>query len=321
MQTLKAPTDRKTFDGKYRIERFNVDKLSCLSYLHMAIYGKLLPQDYFLKKYNTAFTVVTYTGFLAYDDKGLPVAFYGVIPCFIEHQGKLVLAAQSADTMTHADHRQKGLFVELAKRTYALCKKEGIRLIFGFPNQNSLPGFINRLGWQEAGALQRFTIPVKGLPLEKAAGKLKLKGLYTAYCKTAMRRRQPKNGIPNSVLAEGYGGVYRDAEFLAYKNYSDTYTLQIGHALVWFKIQNGLIVGDMSGYADNFETVMSGLQKLCRTLGLSQMQFQVNTKSKLHSLLRAYGEPIPSFVIAIKDLGSGIPPEKLTFTFADIDIF
>lgn len=321
MQTLAELIDNSALATGYRLERFSVDKLDCLCYLYTAVYGKLPPKERFLKKYNTGFTVVSYTGFLAYDSDGLPVAFYAVIPCFIEYNGHLVLAAQSTDTMTHPGHRNKGLFVALAELTYNLCRKEGIRLVFGFPNQNSLPGFINKLGWQQVGQMECFTMPVKAIPLEKIAAKLApFQPLYKLYVKLVLCKAQ-NGGIANSVLEESYAGVYRDEEFLAYKTYNETYSIKIGEVSVWFKIQNGLQVGDVLGPLDNFDNVMKQLLQLTRKLGLGQLQFQVSEKSKLHLVLKRYAVRVPSFVMGVKDLGSGILLHKLAFTFADIDIF
>ena len=321
MQTLAEPIDPITIAEGYRVERFSVDQLDCLCYLFTAVYGKLPPKQRFLKKYNTAFTVVNYTGFFAYSADGLPVAFYGVIPCFIEYNGHLVLAAQSADTMTDPAHRNKGLFVALAELTYSLCRKEGIRLIFGFPNQHSLPGFINKLGWQQTEQLEHFTIPVKTIPLEKLTAKFSLlKPLYQIYVRLMLSNAE-KGGIVNSALAESYAGVYRDEEFLAYKTYNETYHIKIGEITVWFKIQNGLQVGDVLGPLDKFDSLMKQLLKLTRKLGLSQLRFQVSGKTKLHFVLKRYAVQVPSFIVGVKDLGSGIPLQKLVFTFADIDIF
>src|SRR6187402_3609887 len=121
----------------YRIERLTEELLADLTSLHQAVYQKKIALDFFKRKYNTAFTGAMYVGFLAYDGNQ-PAAFYGVIPCFINCKGNSMLAAQSADTMTHPDHRGKGFFTELAELTYQLCRTEGIQVLFGFPNQNSL---------------------------------------------------------------------------------------------------------------------------------------------------------------------------------------
>ncbi|OOQ57269.1 GNAT family N-acetyltransferase [Mucilaginibacter pedocola] len=321
MQTLTEPIESITLPGGYRAERFSAQKLDCLNYLYAAVYNKLPPKEYFLQKYNTSFAVVSYTGYLAYSDDGLPAAFYAVLPCFVEHEGRLILAAQSADTMTHPGHRNQGLFVALAELTYSLCRKEGIRLVFGFPNQNSLPGFMNKLGWQAAGQLERFALPVKTMPLEKLAAKLSfLSPLYKWYVNLRLAKAQ-RSGIANSVLANGYAGLYRDEDFLAYKTYTPTYAMQFGRTWVWFKIQNGMQVGDMLGPTGDVDATVQQLIKLCTKLGLQQIQWQVTTKSQSYPLLKKYASPLLSFTIGIKDLGAGIAPQQFDFTFADIDIF
>lgn len=307
----------------YRIERLTRNRLKDIAELYEAVYDKLLPADYFPRKYNTAYTKIMYTGFLAYDKTNLPAAYYGVIPCFIQYNHEPVLAAQSADTMTHPQHQNKGLFILLAKFTYDICRDENIKLVFGFPNQTSLPGLINKLDWQVIGHLERFTIPVTTIPLERLVQKFDiLNGFYKAYIKQVLKKLVlPQHGIPNSVFDEGYSGIYRTDDYLQYKTYNTTYTIKIGEAIVWFKIQNGFIVGDISDFENDFYNVIQTLTRLTKKLGLQKLEFQVNPHTKLYKLLKIYGESIPSFPVIIKDLGSGIDFKNLAFTFADIDIF
>ena len=123
--------------NEYRVERLGSDRLPDLELLHKEVYGRWPAKNYFPRKYDTAYTGISYIGFIAYGPDGLPAAYYGVLPCFMQLGGKQFLAAQSGDTMTHPGHRHKGLFVALANRTYELCRQKGIQLIYGFPNQNS----------------------------------------------------------------------------------------------------------------------------------------------------------------------------------------
>src|ERR1700744_3835126 len=139
----------RQIDGNYIVERLNATNLADVEKLHTAVYDRLLQPGFFKKKDDTAFIGIEYTGYIAYSADRLPIAFCGVIPCFIQEGDKIILAAQSADTMTHPDYRNKGLFVELALNTFQLCKESDIQLLFGFPNQNSLPGFVNKLSWQQ----------------------------------------------------------------------------------------------------------------------------------------------------------------------------
>jgi hypothetical protein len=308
-------------DG-YRIERLTEERLADMTSLHKAVYGKALPSDFFPRKYNTAFTGVMYTGYLAYAGD-VPAAFYGVIPSFIECDGKPVLAAQSADTMTHPDHRGKGLFIKLAKLTYDLCYHEKILILFGFPNQNSLPGFVNKLNWQVSAQMECFIIPVKALPLERLVNKFPvLKGLYRFYAKNVIKKyASPQKGITNTLISEGFYGLHRDSSYLDHKTYTESFTIKTGAAAVWFRIADGMVIGDIDFGANEPQDIIPRLKKTARRLGLQKLQFQADKRSALNAFLKKYTEPIPSFPVIVKDLGARLPLDKMAFTFADIDIF
>ena len=81
-------------------------------------------------------------------------------------------------------HRKKGLFIRLVKKTHQLAKDEGIRVIFGFPNKNSYPGFKNKLNWIFYGYMQQFVITTRTMPLSKLGRINKLFELcYRKYVK------------------------------------------------------------------------------------------------------------------------------------------
>ncbi|WP_413668496.1 GNAT family N-acetyltransferase [Mucilaginibacter sp. Mucisp86] len=309
-------------NDEYRIERLTGERLADMTSLHKAVYGKTLPSDFFSRKYNTAFTSVMYTGYLAYAGN-VPAAFYGVIPCFIECDGHPVLAAQSADTMTHPDHQGKGLFITLAQRTYELCHKEGIQILFGFPNQNSLPGFVNKLNWQVSAQMECFIIPVKALPLERLANKFPvLNGLYRFYAKNLIKRYEsPQKGITSSLINEGFYSLHRDSSYLSHKTYTESFTIKTGNSSVWFRIAGGMVIGDIDFVTDDLSDIIPRLKKIAGRLGLQKLQFQADKRSELNAFLKLHAEPIPSFPVIVKDLSSRTPLDKLAFAFADIDIF
>ena len=132
---------------EYIVSRISRERLKDMESLHEAVYGTPAPENYFSKKYDTAYTGAEWLGYIAYNKENIAVAYYGVIPCFIQYDKKIILAAQSGDTMTHPGFRYKGMFVELSKITFALCKECGVQFVFGFPNQNSYHGAVNKLGW------------------------------------------------------------------------------------------------------------------------------------------------------------------------------
>src|SRR6185312_4368304 len=104
------------------IERLSPENIPDLSALYQSVYQRVPAHDYFSKKYDTIYTGARTIGYLAYNELKHPIAFYGVIPTLLWHEGKSILAAQSADTMTHPGYRNMGLFPRLANHTYTLCK-------------------------------------------------------------------------------------------------------------------------------------------------------------------------------------------------------
>lgn len=290
----------------------------------MRKYTELLLRKNILKKYDTAYTGVSYTGFIAYNTNKLAVAYYGVIPCYLHYKGKMILAAQSADTMTHPGYRYKGMFVELSKITFDLCRASGIRIIFGFPNQNSYHGAIHKLGWQMTETMECFQIQAGGLPVEAFSKRfLFTEKLYKQYSQSVLKNLLvPENGVVNSVISEGFAGLLRNEEYFINKKYGQTQVIKSGTVKCWFKINNGLIIGDMEGvYKNNFTQVMYKLKKLALKLGVRQILFQSSPGTHLHSLFATCYKAIPSFPVLFQDFGVGIPLDKIKFTFADVDIF
>ncbi|WP_158797182.1 GNAT family N-acetyltransferase [Pedobacter sp. L105] len=306
----------------YHEERLSAENIGDLITLHAAVYRRILPLDFFQRKYDTAYTGVSYIGFIAYNDRQ-PIAFYGVIPCLMSCNKRVTLSAQSADTMTHPDYRKKGLFVKLAEQTFELCRETGIHIIFGFPNQNSLPGFVQQLNWQINETMDCFIIPVKTIPLERISVKFPvLKAWYSGYQQRVLKKYATHQQADiSSVLSDGYDGLLRNTRYLDYKKYTNTQLIVICGAVFWIKINNGLLIGDANVRADNFAQAMPALIKLAGRLGLKQIQFHTSSGTKLHTLFAARYPSIPSFPVIVKILGGSLPVDQIKFTFADIDIF
>jgi hypothetical protein len=197
-------------------------------------------------------------------------------------------------------------------------------VLFGFPNQNSLQGFVNKLDWQIGGNMECFIIPVKALPLERLANKLPfLKSLYNSFVKHQLKPcLSTRNGIRNSVIDEGYCGVQRDNDYLNYKiNYTSSFTIKVDTTQIWFKINDGMFIGDINLSLNDLDNIIPHLQKITRRLGLKKIIFQADKRTVLHMLLKNHAQSIPSFPVIIKNLREDLPLHKMAFTFADIDIF
>jgi hypothetical protein len=309
---------------EYRVVRLSREHLADLMWLHEQVYGVVMPADYFLKKYDTAYTGVEYAGLVAYNADNTPVAYYGVIPCFIEREGEVILAAQSADTMTHPGFRFKGMFVELSLQTFELCKQLGIRLIFGFPNQNSYHGAVNKLEWKMTESMEYFTIPVKTIPLQAICSKTKwLNKCYRAYSRWLLRKKISDNAIVrNTFTKEGFATLQRSEAYANYKTYSPGKVIRVKNALVWLSGKPGMLIGDIAAVNEpNFDQLIRSLKKTAAWLGIREIQFHSSPGTKIHALFSEKYKARPSYPVLFQDFGSTIPPEQVKFTFADIDIF
>lgn len=312
-----------TKPGEYIIERLCAANIADVEKLHAVVYGKVPAPGLFFKKYNTAFTGLMYTGFIAYNQSKIPIAFYGVIPCYINIEGKNVLAAQSADTMTHPKYRNRGLFAELANLTFQLCHSVGMLIIFGFPNQNSLPGFVNKLGWQQTERMDCFIIPSGGFSWQMILRKLPfLEKQYKAYRDKLIKKYAVNgNGIANSVFNDEFGGVFRDEKYLNYKTYNKTYVIKVSTATVWMKVNHELLIGDMLVEPSDFDELTARLQEIALKLGIQEIHFHTSPGTTLHSLFAARFDPITSFPVIFKELEGGLAIDNIKFTSADIDTF
>lgn len=100
---------------------------------------KFTPQDLsFWYLENPMGKVISYNVF---NDDDL-VAHYACIPIKMNIENMVVSGLLDMATVTHPDHRGKGLFIKLAKTTYDQAKKQGFRFVIGVANANSFPGYM-----------------------------------------------------------------------------------------------------------------------------------------------------------------------------------
>jgi len=323
MQTL--PGDIKEIHGfrAFTFTRINKNNLQDMAVLYHAVYGLHLPNGYYLRKYNTDYTGKINIGYIAYSDSQLPVAYYGVIPCFLQCGITVVLAAQSADTMTHPEYRNKGLLAELYRLTLDLCKRERIKILFGFPNQNFYPILKNKYNWKETGKMDRFELPVNpkrlALFLRHIPG---IKKIYKIYQRILLKQYILHNPELNDInIKNGYCGLRRDRNYLEYKKYNNSFVISIGLSKAWIKIGNDLTIGDIDLAGNTFDEVITRIIKIASQLGIRRVHFHASKQIFLHDMFIKHLVAIPSFPVLFNDLGSGMQLENIKFTFADIDIF
>lgn len=92
-------------------------------------------------------------GFDAFDE-GQLVAHYVCIPTTIMGAAGPVKALLSLNTATAPQYQGKGLFTQLARATFAVATQLGFSCVYGVANQNSTPGFVQKLGFNLVAPLE-----------------------------------------------------------------------------------------------------------------------------------------------------------------------
>lgn len=78
-----------------------------------------------------------------------------------------IAGAQSVDAMTHPSYRRRGIYSQLDVAVRALAARRGLPLLYGFPNDQSYPASVERLGWEHLGNVQTFSRPVRSDAIER----------------------------------------------------------------------------------------------------------------------------------------------------------
>lgn len=308
-------------EEEYRIERISSGSYPHLVTLMHRCFGLRVSLDQVRAKFDTAAFGASDIGFMAFAINGDPAAYYGVFPVLVSIGGRPVLAAQSGDTMTAPEHQKKGLFVRLARMTYDLAKANDVKFIFGFPNENSLPGFERKLGWTFNGHLHDFRITTNAIPLCELSSKVTL--LRPFYTWIRAHRLKEAGLEQDTPAAPGpTDGLIRDERFQNYKRSLGARWVLSNGVRFLMKADVHLYIGDID--ADpNLDpgTIRKGLVSLarrcmCRTV--------VCTFSMGHPMFRTMSdlvEPIQSLPIGYLDLESGLSLVGMTFSRADLDTF
>jgi GNAT superfamily N-acetyltransferase len=83
-----------------------------------------------------------------------------LMPLRVQVNGEVALGSQSMYALVHPDYRGQGVFSSLVTFCDEEGQRRGFSFSFGFPNPNSYPGFVGRLGWSDLGQARLFLRPL-----------------------------------------------------------------------------------------------------------------------------------------------------------------
>jgi GNAT superfamily N-acetyltransferase len=310
--------------SQFQYKRIDEVNLNDFQKLYQNCYGEYISLEVISRKFCTRQFGAEWIGYLAYEND-LAVAFYGVYPCRAIYDNTEILVAQSGDTMTHTDFRGKGLFVELAKRTYELAREECIQIVFGFPNANSYPGFKRKLDWVHFDDIESYIIPVRTISWYRLHKHLRIPDRWhDNWIKQNSARIKEGNPFPSSCEEENCMAIVHNEDFFNYKKFSGSILSKIAGVNVWIKFSHEFLwIGDI----DRVETwkidkVIIGLKKLAAILFIPNIRFQGSTGTFLAKYFNEKGRKMEiTHPIAGLNLIDNYPIEKMKFTFCDNDTF
>ncbi len=94
------------------------------------------------------------------------IANYSASPCILSREGEDFKTALSMTTMTDPDHTGKGLFKKLASLLYQEMLQKNYVMIWGFPNNQSHYGFVEKLGWADIHQIPTMALVLNELKIE-----------------------------------------------------------------------------------------------------------------------------------------------------------
>lgn len=311
--------------NEYKIERIGSESFSDLSIIFRSAFEKEMPVKMMQQKFSTSAFGTSFIGYIAYSTGGEPAAYYGVFPCMVYYNGNKFLAAQSGDTMTHKNHQGKGLFTMLAKKTYELAKAEGIHFVFGFPNENSFPGFVRKLQWEHFDDMSSYEIRVKTVPWIRLKNTLKVpQKWHNNWCRFIFSFYKNGHSFESSSKTNETPVVDHSHEFFQYKSYNANYLKTISGKNIWFKHDEMfLVIGDMEFIDEaSFLKTLKSLKGLAFLCGLPHLRFYTSSNTIGEKLFARYGNKMQNtYPVGGINLTGIFPMEKLKFTAADNDTF
>ena len=232
------------------------------------------------------------------------MAFCGVVPVRMSVGNKPIMAAQSCDIMVHPEHRKKGLFAVLSERIFALAKEKGIHFIFGFPNNNSYEGFVNRLGFTHLETMHRYTFSFNDSLFKKLSRKL-----------LGFSMENNNQIIQNEFLNQGFDGVIYDKGYNSYKKYNKNKIIEHNGNYYWISRAGDLFVGAIQ--LKNPDQLTESLQFIEKTEKAVSATFMLSPGTQLGDALSKFYKAEEGFPIIVKNISGKYSLDNLKFQFSN----
>ncbi|HLP55690.1 MAG TPA: GNAT family N-acetyltransferase [Fluviicola sp.] len=306
----------------YEIRRLSKENISDVARIHQSVYKRKLPQETLHRKYEPRYSGIGYCGYLAYFNSE-PVAFYGLIPMESHCGTTTEISAQSADAMTIAAHRGKGLFGLLGNKTCELAKELGITFVWAFATDVSKGPVMGKVGYRCDEHLVGYRFFARKrwldkLPFLRSAVESRARNILRQYATDKPFRGSLYHLADNPIIT-------RNADYFRCKNPGGSFFIELQEVLFWIKLHphHGIMIGDME--ADSETQIRAGMlafKTLANRHGLGTLIFQTSPGTPIANIVTELAdETFQSWALCYRSLGSEFPLEKFKATWGDLDTF
>jgi hypothetical protein len=311
----------------YELNRISEKSYPQIKSLIKKCFHQFISLDFVKNKYKTEGFGAKDIGYFAVTSQNEFSAYYGVFPITLTFDNKDFLVAQSGDTMTSPAHQKKGLFTKLALETYRLAEKEGVQMVFGFPNENSVHGFKTKLNWSFNQEMEQFKLRGSKLPICEISSKnLTLNSFYQKFVKNKIKKYKlelTKEHISTFSIKTSKGFIKKDINFFEYKlNNLENHLIQINGFDLLIKANGHLKIGAV-GYFNELKLndFNKTIRELASKLFCKKIIFTMSKNHWLYDFLIKDYNPEKSLPIGFFEINREINIQQIEFTFADYDTF
>ncbi len=217
---------------------------------------------------------------VAENSSGNIVGFRSFWPWELIFKGLTLKAYQPQATVVHPSFRRMGIFREMNLEALNRAKKEGADLLFNFPNQASLPGYLS-MGWHFVSKIPWLVKPLRPLAIVSSffsrdkARPLELGKNYALkekHCLELTDSEAPNGFIRTKVSPEFFKWRYLDHPFFHYGFHSfssgDKWMSGI-FSVVQKGCRKEMYLVDLSGHPEFLSSFARELTAIAKEMGVS----------------------------------------------------
>lgn len=208
-------------------DQLTKDELEGIVTLFEEIFDKIRSKEFHLRQFTNNPLGYSYHSIIINEGKIVGVNTY--VPVYYVMNGEKVLFANSIDSMVKKGYRDFFAYNDMVTKAYREMRKEGVKFVYGYPNDNAYPVVIKSKLMKDIGRMNTYCLPI-----------------HIGGIKPSLSFLNPLTELISRLYVSlmGFLASSKNSNFLIYKHesYNDT-RYQRGDAdYSMAKLDNGLVV-------------------------------------------------------------------------------